>query len=94
MPKRHQTQTDKKGTDIGKSNVSPPVVSTLCRPVRSAKSAKKYLARLLTAYQRGEIDSTNAKTSVYVLSEYLRAVEVAEFEDRLTKLETEAKGNK
>ncbi len=65
--------------------------ASLCRPVRSARAAKRYLARLLVAYQRGEIDSTNAKTSVYVLSEFLRAVEVSEFEERLSKLEKETK---
>lgn len=86
--------TDNKKVFIGKLTSPPPVSSSLTRPVRSAASARRYLSRVLVAYQRGEIDSTNAKTSVYVLSEYLRAVEVAEFEDRLTKLETEAKGNK
>ena len=73
-----------------KPSGTPPVFS-LCRPVRSAKSAKKYLARLLVAYQRGEIDSQNAKTSVYVLSEYLRAVEVSDFEQKIIDLEKQLK---
>jgi hypothetical protein len=75
-----------------KSEEKDAVNKSLCRPVRSARAAKRYLARLLVAYQRGEIDSTNAKTSVYVLSEFLRAVEVSEFEARLEALENKTKG--
>jgi hypothetical protein len=91
--KSTQKGTDTKAPDIGKTNI-PPTVKSLCRPVRSAKSAKKFLARLLVAYQRGEIDSQNARTSVYVLSEYLRAVEVSEFEERIVALEKQEKAKK
>jgi len=66
---------------------SPEINKNLCRPVRSAKAARRYLARLLQAYQRGEIDSVNAKTSTYILSEYLRAVAVSEFDERLGSVE-------
>jgi hypothetical protein len=92
MQKNSDSHIDNKAPDIGKIGDPPGGIPALCRPVRSARSAKKYLARLLVAYQKGEINATNAKTSVYVLSEYLRAVEVSEFEARLEALENKTKG--
>lgn len=65
----------------------PAGVASLCKAVRSARGAKKYLSRLLQAYQRGEINSENAKTSVYVLSEFLRAWDVSTYQDRLEAIE-------
>ena len=94
MQKNNDFRIDNKAPDMGETGAPPGGVPALCRPVRSARSAKKYLARLLVAYQKGEIDATNAKTSVYVLSEYLRAVEVSEFEERLAALENQTKGGK
>ena len=83
--------TDNKKVFIGKLTSPPPVSSSLTRPVRSAASARRYLSRVLVAYQRGEIDSQNARTSVYVLSEFLRAVEVSGFEERLDAIELKMK---
>jgi hypothetical protein len=86
MLKLTQNDTDKNGAGIAE-NDAPPPVETLCRPVRSAKAARKYLARVLTAYQRGEITSENARTSVYVLSEFLRSTEIDEQEQRVRAIE-------
>lgn len=83
-----QNQHDNLPLSIGKTAIPP---RSLCRPVRSAKTARKYLAMLLAAYQRGEVDSVNAKTSTYVLSEYLRATEASGFEERLDVLEKKIK---
>jgi len=86
MNKIKQNETDKNDPGIGKTDASPPVES-LCRPVRNANSARKYLSRLLAAYQRGEIDATNARTSTYVLSEFLRSTDVDSNEQRVSKIE-------
>jgi len=73
----------------GGENKQPPPVPGLTRPVRSVRSARRYLSRLLTAYQAGLIDSVNAKTSVYILSEYIRATEGAELEPKVEALAKE-----
>ena len=94
MNKNQQKRIDTKADSSMKRGQLPPVVSvveTLCRPVRTAKAARKYLARLLVAFQRGEIDSVNAKTSVYILSEYLRATETSSFEEKINLIEQKLK---
>ena len=70
---------------------APRGIPSLVRPVRTARGAKKYLSRLLSCYQAGTIDERNAKTSTYILNEFLHSIETADFEQKILDLEATLK---
>jgi hypothetical protein len=59
------------------------------RPIRvgNLKDAKKLLARLLVAFQRGEIDGRDAKDLAYLLSVFIQLAKDVELEERVKQLE-------
>jgi len=75
-----------KGIAGGKA-VPPLTLKGLLRPVRSAKSAKRHLAKLLIALYRDEIEPIKARTAVYILSLFLHSIEVNDLESRIELLE-------
>ena len=77
---------DIKGSTGGKVGQSP-ILKGLLRPVRSAKSAKRHLAKLLIALYRDEIEPIKARTAVYILSLFLHSIEVNDLESRIELLE-------
>jgi len=77
---------DTKGIAGGKKD-TPPLPVGLLRPVRSAKSAKAHLSRLLVALYRGELEPVIVRTGVYVLSLFLHSIEVNDLESRIELLE-------
>jgi hypothetical protein len=56
-------------------------------PLRSAAGAKRFLSRLLVAFQHQQVTSDNVRASVYLVSEFLKSIETAEMESRIAALE-------
>lgn len=68
------------------ANYKPPqpdLPPFAANPIKSIKGAKKMLARLIHGFQRGEIESSNAKTLCYLLVSYCTIIKDSEFESRL-----------
>jgi hypothetical protein len=55
--------------------------------VRSLRDAKKLLARILVAFQRGEMGGRDAKDLAYLLSVWVQIAKDVELEERLVMLE-------
>jgi hypothetical protein len=67
-----------------KGNLPP---GGLAKPLRSAAGAKRFLSRLLVAFQHQQVTSDNVRASVYLVSEFLKSIETAEMESRIAALE-------
>ena len=67
-----------------------PVYSPLGgKPIRisKVKDAKRLLSRLLMEFQKGTIDSRQAKDMTYMLVSFVQIVKDTEMEERLGRLE-------
>lgn len=67
-----------------------PLLSKPIR-IRKVKDAKRLLAKLIYGLQTGEINSQHAKDITYLLTSYVNIATVTDFEERLKKLEQQAK---
>lgn len=52
-----------------------------------AKDIKRLLLRLYKRYQSGAISETQAQKEAYLLNSILRAIEVTDLEERVTRME-------
>jgi histone H3/H4 len=52
-----------------------------------AKDIKRLLLRLYKRYQSGAISETQAQKEAYLLNSILKAIEVTDLEDRVTRME-------
>ena len=69
----------------GNTGKSPPF--RLDKAPRNARQARKYLGRLLSAFQRGLVDDKTTRTSVYILQVMCQVIQTADIESRLVELE-------
>jgi hypothetical protein len=61
---------------------------------RNARQARKYLGRLLSAFQRGLVDDKTTRTSVYILQVMCQITLAAEIEPRLAEVEKRLEAKK
>lgn len=60
---------------------------TLGKQIRCVRSAKKLLARLISAFIRGELPGEDARTLTYMITQYCVICRDVDFENRLEALE-------
>lgn len=53
----------------------------------SANDVKTLLIRVYNNYKKGKINETQAQKEAYILNSVLKAIELTEHEERLTKIE-------
>ena len=60
--------------------------------VRSSRSARRLMGRLIAAFQRGEIDGADARTLSYLVTSYVTCLKADEIEERVKQLEQRMEG--
>ena len=55
--------------------------------IRNAKDCRRLFGKMILGFQRGQIDSGNAKTLSYLLIGFLQSCTQADIEERLKNLE-------
>ncbi len=77
------------GTNTQLVKPSTPILPLPKKPieVRNLRTAKRLLSRIITAFQRNEIEDSRAKTLAYLLVSYVSLTRDYEFEERISKLE-------
>lgn len=59
-------------------------------PLRNAFDVRRFLARLINQVRRGETEAGDAAKLAYLAGVLMKAIEMSEFEQRLTVLERNA----